>query len=101
MTTQAFEQFRRQVNADSGLQAGVVACFSSPPIEGSSGFDKLVSLGKIHGFDFSAQEAIGAKTADGATLSEFELELVSGGSFSRFVLSMSLPKTHPPSKNDK
>ena len=79
MTTQAFEQFRSQVNVDLGLQTAVAACFSSAPTEGPTGFDKLVALGKSHGFDFTAQDAQRATAADGATLSDFELELISAG----------------------
>ena len=79
MTAQAFEQFRTQVNADLGLQTAVAACFLSVPIEGSTGFDKLVALGNSHDFDFTAQDAKRATVADGATLSDFELELVSAG----------------------
>ena len=79
MATQAFEKFRTQVNADKALQAAVAACFSSAPTEGSTGFDKLAALGKSHGFEFTAQDAQGATAADGAALSDFELELVSAG----------------------
>ena len=80
MTTQAFEQFRSQVNADKDLQPAVAACFSSAPTEGLTGLDKLAALGSSHGFEFTAQDAQGATAADGTTLSDFELELVSGGS---------------------
>lgn len=79
MTTEAFEKFRSQVDADKALQAAVAACFSGPASSGSNGFDKLSALGKSHGFDFTAQEAQGATGADGATLSEFELNQVSAG----------------------
>ena len=66
MTTQAFEKFRSQVNADKALQTAVAACFSSAPTEGSTGFDKLAALGRSHGFEFTAQEVQGATAADGA-----------------------------------
>ena len=79
MTTQTFEQFRAQVNTDKGLQAQVAACFSSAPTDGFTGFDKLAALGKSHGFEFTAQDVRGVVAADGAKLSDFELELVSGG----------------------
>lgn len=79
MTTEAFEQFRTQVSADKALQAQVAACFSSPPSEQADGFDKLAALGKSHGFDFTAEHAREATAANNATLSDFELELVSGG----------------------
>ena len=79
MTTPAFEQFRTQVSADKALQTAVAACFSSPPTEGSTGFDKLAALGKSHGFDFTVQEAQGSRGSGDATLSDFELELVSAG----------------------
>ena len=79
MTTPAFEQFRTQVSADKALQTAVAACFSSPPTEGSTGFDKLAALGKSHGFDFTAQDVQGSMVTGDATLSDFELELVSAG----------------------
>ena len=79
MTTQAFEQLRTQVNTDKGLQAQVAACFSSAPADGFTGFEKLVALGKSHGFEFTAGEARGAAESDDPSLSDFELELVSAG----------------------
>ena len=79
MTTQIFEQFRTQVSTDKALQAEVAACFSSPPAGESNGFDKLSALGKSRGFDFTAEHAHQAAAADKAVLSDFELELVSGG----------------------
>ena len=79
MTTQAFEQLRTQVNTDKGLQAQVAACFSSAPADGFTGFEKLVALGKSHGFEFTAEEARGAAESDDPSLSDFELELVSAG----------------------
>ena len=85
MTTQAFEQFRTQVNADKALQAAVAACFSSPPTEGSTGFDKLAALGKSHGFDFTAQDVQGSLSTGSAALSDAELEQVSAGGGSNDV----------------
>ena len=79
MATQTFEQFRNQVSSDKALQAEVAACFSSPPSAESDGFDKLVAFGKSHGFDVTAEHARQATTAGTASLSDFELELVSGG----------------------
>ena len=79
MTTQAFEQFRNQVSADKALQAAVAACFSSPPSDGPTGFDKLVALGKSHGFDFTEAQAREATAPGTGMLSDLELELVSGG----------------------
>ena len=79
MTTQAFEQFRTQVSADKALQTAAAACFSSPPTEGSTGFDKLIALGKSHGFDFTAQDVQGGLSTGNATLSDSELEQVSAG----------------------
>ena len=102
MTPQSFEQFRAQVNADKSLQAEVAACFSSPPTDGSTGVDKLVALGKSHGFEFTAQEAQGATATDGATLSDFELEMISAGtSFSAFVMYDQEPSRQTSSKNSK
>ena len=79
MTTETFEQFRTQINTDKALQAEVAACFSSPPSGQADGFDKLVAIGKSHGFDFTAEHARQSTTAGTPALSDFELELVSGG----------------------
>ena len=82
MTTQAFEQFRSQVSTNPALQAAVAACFTSATSSdsnGSNGFTKLAALGKSHGFDFTEAQARQATAAGTATLSDFELELVSGG----------------------
>ena len=82
MSIQAFEQFRTHVSTSRALQGAVAACFSSAPTEGSSGFDKLAALGKSRGFDFTEAHARQATAAATATLSDFELELVSGGTSS-------------------
>lgn len=80
MTTQAFEQFRTYVSTGKALQAEVAACFSSRLAGRATGFDKLAALGKSHGFDFTVQDAQGPAPTDSVALSDFELELVSGGS---------------------
>ena len=79
MTTEAFEQFRTQINADKDLQASIAACFSSPPTEGSTGLEKLIALGKSHGFDFTAQDMQASLRTGNAALSDAELEQVSAG----------------------
>ena len=79
MTTQIFEQFRYQVSTNPALQAAVAACFSSPASSDSNGFTKLAALAKSHGFDFTDAQARQATAASTANLSDFELELVSGG----------------------
>ena len=79
MTTHAFEQFRYQVSTNPALQAALAACFSSPASSDSNGFTKLAALAKSHGFDFTEAQARQATSAGTATLSDFELELVSGG----------------------
>ena len=86
MTTEAFEKFCTQANDDQALQAAVAACFSSPPTEGASGFDKLAALGKSHGFDFTVQDVQASTSTGNATLSDAELEQVSaGGIFEDFA----------------
>ena len=79
MTTEAFETFCTHANADQALQAAVAACFSSPPTEGASGFDKLVALGKSHGFNFTVQQVQASVSTDNAALSDVELEQISAG----------------------
>ena len=79
MTTEAFEKFCIQANDDQALQTAVAACFSSPPTEGASGFDKLAALGKSHGFDFTVQDVQASVSTDNAALSDAELEQVSAG----------------------
>jgi predicted ribosomally synthesized peptide with nif11-like leader len=72
MSMQAAMDFRALVSQDKGLQAEVARVLR---------VEELIALGARHGFEFGAQEAVAV--IDSAThedeLSEFELELVAGG----------------------
>ena len=86
MTTEAFEQFRTQISADKDLQASIAACFSSPPTDGSTGLDKLIALGKSHGFDFTAQDVQACLRTGNAALSDAELDQVSAGGVTEILI---------------
>jgi predicted ribosomally synthesized peptide with nif11-like leader len=72
MSREAAIEFRAKINASKALQAEVVRIFD---------VKDLVALGARHGLQFTPEEAIAvgeAATAEGE-LSDFELELVAGG----------------------
>lgn len=75
MSIQAAQEFRQQVNASAALQAAV----STKVNNGAIDYAGLAQLGSEHGFAFSAEEAEQALSTSSDELSEFEMELVSGG----------------------
>ncbi len=75
MSIQAAQQFRQHVNASPALQAQVAGSF----VNGEVDYSGLSELGRGCGFDFSADEAKSALAAAQDELSDFEMELVSGG----------------------
>ena len=72
MSKQSFSDFRALVNSSTELQQGVAKVFVN---EGEG----IVEFAKRHGYDFSTEEALGI-FAEKDELSDFELELVAGGS---------------------
>lgn len=75
MSIQAAQNFRQQTNASPELQAEVARHFSN----GSIDYAALAELGRKHGHDFSAEDAVAVLSAPSDELSDFEMELVSGG----------------------
>jgi len=67
MSKEAVVQFREAINASEGLQDQI-----------RSGAD-LMAMGKESGFEFSAEELQEVMGEIGDELSDFELEVVSGG----------------------
>ncbi|GAB3433787.1 Nif11 family protein [Massilia solisilvae] len=75
MSIQAAQAFRQQTNASPALQAEVARHVSNGTID----YAALAELGRMHGHDFSAEDAVAVLSAPDDELSDFEMELVSGG----------------------
>ncbi|GAB3433797.1 Nif11 family protein [Massilia solisilvae] len=75
MSIQAAQDFRQQTNASPALQAEVARHFNN----GSIDYAALAELGRKHGHDFSAEDAVAVLSTPSDELSDFEMELVSGG----------------------
>lgn len=75
MTQPAAEAFRAKINTSEELQDAIRAQIQAGNLD-------LVALGATHGFEFSAAEAntLVEQLEGEGELSEFELEVVSGGS---------------------
>jgi len=74
MSVESIEKFRERINDDSALQEEFLTAFQEGPAA-------LVALAKANGFEFTEAEADAAieELSQGGELSDFELELVSGG----------------------
>ncbi|MES2495436.1 MAG: Nif11-like leader peptide family RiPP precursor [Pseudomonadota bacterium] len=85
MINQSVEKFRELVSEDSSLQPAFLEAFAKGPAA-------LAQLAKQHGFDVSPAEvdAALAEISENGELSDFELELVSGGVIRGSTLSLSL-----------
>ena len=70
MSKQTVLAFREKVNASPDLQKQIRANADAKNLD-------IVALGKAHGCDFSAEEVKGLLNE--AELTDFELEMVSGG----------------------
>lgn len=75
MSIIAAQNFRQHINRMSTLQAEVAPYFSSGVID----YVGLAQLGSRSGFDFTAEEARQVLSASDDELSDFEMEMVSGG----------------------
>ncbi|GAB3407395.1 Nif11 family protein [Massilia agilis] len=75
MSIQAAQAFRQQTNASPALQAEVLGHVSNGTID----YAALAELGRKHGHVFSAEDAVAVLSAPSDELSDFEMELVSGG----------------------
>ncbi|MGQ0655183.1 MAG: Nif11-like leader peptide family RiPP precursor [Betaproteobacteria bacterium] len=77
MSAQSLQAFREKVNGNAGLETDVRGCLTGP--QGALDLDALVSVGKLHGFDFTADDIRTAMAATNDELSDLELEVVSAG----------------------
>ncbi len=75
MSIQAAQAFRQHVNASTVLQEEV----ARHVVDGTVDFAGVAGLGRRHGFEFTPEDAQAVVSANDSELSEFELELVSGG----------------------
>lgn len=75
MSIIAAQHFRQHVNRMSTLQAEVAPYFTNGVID----YAGLAQLGSRSGFDFTAEEAKQVLSTDDDELSDFEMEMVSGG----------------------
>lgn len=80
MSAEAVRGFRRLVDSNDGVKEQLREAMSSGKLD-------LIALGSKHGFQFTEAE-LEAASADGE-LSDFELELVSGGALSGVATGMS------------
>ncbi len=75
MSLHSAQEFRRQVSASPELQEAVAAKVSDGVID----FAGVSEIGRSKGFEFSAEDAKNALATQSDELSDFEMELVSGG----------------------
>ena len=75
MSIIAAQNFRQHVNRMSTLQAEVAPYFTNGVID----YAGIAELGSRSGFDFTAEEAKQVLSTDDDELSDFEMEMVSGG----------------------
>jgi hypothetical protein len=75
MSIIAAQNFRQHINRMSTLQAEVAPYFSNGAID----YAGLAQLGSRSGFDFTAEEARQVLSTSDDELSDFEMEMVSGG----------------------
>jgi predicted ribosomally synthesized peptide with nif11-like leader len=75
MSIIAAQNFRQHVNRMSTLQAEVAPYVSNGVID----YAGIAELGSRSGFDFTAEEAKQVLSRDDDELSDFEMEMVSGG----------------------
>ncbi len=75
MSIQSAQAFRQQVNANPALQESVSGHFNNGVID----YAALADLARSQGFDVSTDDAISVLSTASDELSDFEMELVSGG----------------------
>lgn len=75
MSIQSAQAFRQQVNANPALQESVSSHFNNGVID----YAALADLARSQGFDVSTDDAISVLSTASDELSDFEMELVSGG----------------------
>ena len=78
MSIQSAQAFRQQVNANPALQETISRHFHNGMLD----YAALAELARAEGFDVSAEDAAAALSTSSDELSDFEMELVSGGTTS-------------------
>jgi hypothetical protein len=80
-----FNSFRNAVLEDSDLQEQVISIINTATANGSGLGDGIATLAKTHGFTITSDEVYAHRDflGQGGDLTDFELQLVSGGQQSR------------------
>ena len=76
-----FQSFRNAVLEDNDLQEAVVSIINTATANGSGMGDGIATLAKTHGFTITSEEVYAHQYFLGqdGDLTDFELELISGG----------------------
>ena len=76
-----FQSFRSAVLEDDDLQEQVISIVNTATANGSGMGDGITTLAKTHGFTISTDEVYAHQDflGQGDDLTDFELELISGG----------------------
>ena len=76
-----FQSFRNAVLEDDDLQEAVVSIINTATANGSGMGDGIATLAKTHGFTITSEEVYAHQDFLGqdGDLTDFELELISGG----------------------
>ena len=76
-----FQSFRNAVLEDDDLQEAVVSIINAATANGSGMGDGITTLAKTHGFTITSEEVYAHQDFLGqdGDLTDFELELISGG----------------------
>ena len=76
-----FQSFRNAVLEDDDLQEQVISIINTATANGSGMGDGIATLAKTHGFTITSDEVYAYQDflGQGDDLTDFELELISGG----------------------
>ena len=76
-----FQSFRNAVLADDDLQEQVISIINTATANGSGLGDGIATLAKTHGYTITSEEVYAHEDflGQGDELTDFELELISGG----------------------
>ena len=76
-----FQSFRHAVLENDDLQEQVMSIIHTPTTNGSGLGDSIATLAKTHGFTITSEEVYAHQDflGQGDDLTDFELELISGG----------------------
>jgi hypothetical protein len=82
-----FQSFRNAVLEDDDLQEAVISIINTANANGSGMGDGIATLAKTHGFKITSEEVYAHQDFLGqdGDLTDFELEMISGGDRGRTV----------------